>query len=297
MDQMTNKLALGLALASSALLAACRGEGGTAILANNGPVGFVRFINAIPDSGGQDWRFVDQVEGSPTTFNLSFSGVFPGATYQQTAVGTRHLRVFQAAFDQSYGDPSQASPAIVSTVFLDTTCAVAEGHPYSLSAVGSLKAKTAKMLIIDDAFTDPGTSIAVRVVNLGAAPSIDAYASPGGGTTTLPAALVTGLAQYVGSNFLPMATGALTLRANASGVTTLPAMVDAAAPPGVAGDKAANLTAVGGSTIAGSVFTAFIFPPATAGTRGALVVAGTCPTRCTTAGVVFAVDKYPPSGF
>ena len=77
---MTNKLALGLALAASALLAACRGEGGTAILADNGPVGFVRFVNAIPDSGGQDWRFVDQVEGSPATYNLSFRGVYPGAT-------------------------------------------------------------------------------------------------------------------------------------------------------------------------------------------------------------------------
>ena len=74
-------------------------------------------------------------------------------------------------------------------------------------------------------------------------------------------------------------------------------MVDATAPAGVAADKVNNLTAVGGSTIAGSDFTAFVFPAATAGTRGALVVAGTCPTRCATAGAVFAVDKYPPSGF
>jgi hypothetical protein len=297
MGQMTNKLGLALALAASATVAACRGDGATAIIANNGSVGFVRFINAIPDSGGQDWRFVDQVEGSPTTFNLTFRGIFPGAAYQLAATGARHLRIFQAAFDQSYGDPTQASPSIVSTVFIDTTFTIAEGHHYSLIAVGSLKSKTAKLLITDDAFTDPGASVAVRVVNLGAAPSIDAYASPTGGMAALPGALVSGLAQYAASNFFPMATGALTLRANANGVTTLPALVDAAAPAGVAADKANDLTAVGGSTIAGSVFTAFIFPPATAGTRGALVVAGTCPTKCATAGVVYAVDKYPPSGF
>src|ERR1700759_3200504 len=106
MDQMMKKLAFAVALASGAVLASCRGDGGTAILANNGAVAYVRFVNAIPDSGGQDWRFVDAVEGSPATFNLTFRGIFPGAAYQQAAVGTRHLRVFQAAFDQSYGDPT-----------------------------------------------------------------------------------------------------------------------------------------------------------------------------------------------
>src|SRR3954463_6727907 len=278
MGQMTNKLGVALALAASAFVGACRGDGGTAILANNGPVAFVRFVNAIPDSGAQDWRFVDQVEGSPATFALNFRGIFPGAAYQQAAVGTRHLRVFQAAFDQSYGDPAQASPSIVSTVFIDTTFALAEGHHYSLIAVGSLKLNTARLLITDDAFIDPGTGVAVRVVNLGVAPTIDAYASPTGGSAALPSALVSALAPYTPPNFLPRTTGALTLRANASGVTTVPTMVDAAAPAGAAADKANNHTAVGGSTIAGSVFTAFLFPPATPGTRGALVVAGTCPT-------------------
>jgi len=54
---------------------------------------------------------------------------------------------------------------------------------------------------------------------------------------------------------------------------------------------------LGGSTIAGTAFTAFLFPPAVTGSLAASVVAGTCPTRCATAGVVYAVDKYPPSGF
>jgi hypothetical protein len=74
-------------------------------------------------------------------------------------------------------------------------------------------------------------------------------------------------------------------------------MVDVAAPAGVAADRTANLTAIGGSTIAGSVFTAFIFPAAITGSLAANVVAATCPTRCTTPGIVFAVDRYPPSGF
>lgn len=294
---MIKQLAFGLVLAGSAVLAACGGDGGTAILANNGSVGYVRFVNAIPDSGAQDWRFVDRIEGSPTTLNMSFRGVFPGASYQQAGTGTRHLRVFQSAFDQSFADPTLSSPAIVSTVFVDTTFTINEGQHYTLIAVGSLKAKTAKLLILNDNYTDPGTSVAVRVVNVGAASSIDAYASATGGAAALPAPLVSNLAAYSASNYLPLTVGALDLRANASGTTTVPTMVDVLAPAGVAADKVNNLTAVGGSTIAGSVFTAFIFPPATTGTRGALVVGGTCPTRCTTAGAVFAVDRYPPSGF
>lgn len=294
---MMKKFVLGLALASGAVLAACRSDGGTAIIANNGSVAFIRFVNAIPDSGAQDWRFVDQVEGSPTTFNMAFRGVFPGASYQQASSGSRHLRVFQSAFDQSYNDPTQASPAITSTVFIDTVVTLTEGHHYSLIAVGSLKAKTAKLLVLDDAFTDPGANVAVRVVNLGAASAIDAYASAAGDPSALPAPLVSNLATYAASAWLPLATGALHLRTNAAGTTTVPTMLDATAPAGVAADQSNDLTAIGGSTIAGSAFTAFIFPPATAGTRGALKVAGTCPTSCTTAGAVFAVDKYPPSNF
>jgi hypothetical protein len=74
-------------------------------------------------------------------------------------------------------------------------------------------------------------------------------------------------------------------------------LIDATAPTGVAADKVLNLTAIGGSTIAGSAFTAFVFPPAVVGSLAANVVAGTCPTRCTTSGIIYAVDRYPPSGF
>src|SRR5262249_44126215 len=153
---------------------------------------------------------------------------------------------------------TQASPALVSTVFVDTVFTIAEGKHYTLAAVGSLKAKTAKLLILTDDYTDPGASVSVRVVNLGAATAIDAYAPATGATSTLPAPRVSNLAANAASAWLPLATGALAIRANAAGSTTLPAMVDAAAPAGVAADKVNNLTAIGGSTIAGSAFTVFI---------------------------------------
>lgn len=283
-------------IASVAGLSACSNDGSTVFTANNGPVAYIRFVNAIPDSGAQDWRFVDQVEGSPNALNLPFRGVFPGATYQQVSAGNRHLRVFQAAFDQGFTDPTQDSPAIVSTVFIDSTIAFTAGQHYSIIAQGSLKAKTAKFLIIPDNFTDPGNSVSIRVVNTGAG-TIDTYASATGGSAALPTAFATGIANGAASPWVTMATGAVAFRANASGTTTVPTMVDVTAPAGVAANKDLDQTAIGGTTIAGSVLTAFVFPAAVQGTRGALVLAGTCPTKCTTAGAVFAVDKFPPSGF
>jgi len=290
------KIAFGVACV--ALLAACSGEADKVFFAEPGHNAFVRFVNAIPDSGGQDWRFVDAVEGSPTTLNLTFRGIFPGASYQPATAGSRHLKIFQSALDLTFADPTKATPEIVSTVFLDSTFTLAEGSHYTIMAVGSLRSKTARFVILTDNYTDPGANISVRVVNAGAAPSLDVYASATGGSSALPASpLVAALATNAASPWSTSTPGALTLRANAAGSKTLPAMVDAAAPAGVAADKVLNLTAVGGSTIAGSAFTAFVFPAAVTGSLAANVVAGICPTRCNTPGVVFAVDKYPPSGF
>jgi len=286
------------AFACATALAACSGDASKIFLPDAGHPAFVRFVNAIPDSGSQDWRFVDQVEGSPTTLNLSFRGVFPGASYQSAASGQRHLRVFQSALDQTFADPTLTSTSIVSTVFADSTFTLTAGTHYTIAAVGSLRSKTAKLLILTDDYADPGSNISLRVVNLNAAPSLDVYASATGGSSALPTSpLVAALAAFAASPWTTSAPGPLALRANAAGSKNLPAMVDVTAPAGVAADRTLNLTAIGGSTIAGSAFTAFIFPAAVTGSLAANVIAATCPTRCTTAGMVFAVDKYPPSGF
>ena len=286
------------AFACVTALVGCSGDASKTFLASPGQNAYIRFVNAIPDSGGQDWRFVDQVEGSPTSLNLTFRGVFPGASYQAAAAGTRHLRVFQSSLDQTFTDPVLSGPAIVSVVFVDSTFNLTAGTHYTIAAVGSLRSKTAKLLILTDDYADPGSNISVRVVNLNAAPSLDVYASATGGSSALPSSpLVGSLAVYAASPWNSAAPGPLALRATAAGSKTLPALVDVTAPAGVAADRTLNLTAIGGSTIAGSAFTAFIFPSAATGSLAANVVAVTCPTRCPTPGMVFAVDKYPPSGF
>jgi len=292
-----NGFKIGLTLASIAALGACSADASKVIIANPGPLAYVRFINAIPDSGTQDWRFVDAVEGSPTTQGLTFRGIFPGASYQSATPGSRHLKVFQSSLDPLFSDPTKTTPEIVSTVFADSTFTLTAGTHYTIVTIGSLRSKTAKLLILTDNYTDPAANVGVRDVPL-SSKALDVSGSATGGSSTLPASpMVSALAAYTASPWTSMPPGALALRANATGSKTLPALIDATAPAGVPADKVLNLTAIGGSTIAGSAFTAFVFPAAVTGSPAAVVVAGTCPTRCPTTGIVFAVDKYPPSGF
>jgi hypothetical protein len=280
---------IGTALGCLAALGACRGDATAPVIAVQPPSAFVRFVDAVPDTGGMDWRFVDQVENTPTTFNLKFRGVFPGAGYQSLGAGSRHLTVFQAPIDLS--NPALSTPAIVSTVFFDTTFNFVAGQHYTIMAAGNIRAGSAtprKLVIFTDDFTDPGASVAVRTVNAGAASSIDIYGSATGGTSALASPLSSSLAQYTASKYTTMTPGPLALRAFTSGSSVFPAMIDAAAPTGVAADRVGNLTAVGGSTIAGSAFTTFFFPRS---------VLGSIATSFTTPGIVTAVDRYPPSGF
>jgi hypothetical protein len=269
-------LALAAAVAGSAALAGCGSDTG-AIAAPAVPLAYTRFIDAVADSGGMDWRFVDVLENSPTTFGLNFRGTFPGAGYQATGPGSRHLRLFQTSTDIN----------LTQKVLFDTTFNFVAGTHYSIVVAGNLRGGQAKMYILTDNFTDPGNSVAIRVFNAGAG-TVDVYASASGGTSPLPAAFAPGLGNFAATNYTTMPVGPLSLRAFAAGSTTFPAMVDVTAPAGLPADRGNNLTAVGGTTIAGSVLTAFIMPKS---------VAGSAATNFANPGIIYIVDKYPPSGF
>jgi uncharacterized protein DUF4397 len=273
-------------LAGAVTLAGC-GSDLSPTAATKSPLAFSRFVNAVADSGASDWRFIDAIENSPVAFGLNFRQTFPGAGYQATGAGSRHLRIFQTSTDIQQ----------TQKVLFDTTFTFDEGVHYTIVAAGNLRAGSAtpaKLYIIKDDFSDPGTSIAVRVLNAGAAPSADVYASASGGSTPLPSSpLTAGVAAFTASPYKTMSVGPLALRLTSSGSTSV--LVDAAAPAGAPADKANNLTAVGGSTQAGSAFTAIFFPAAVAGSRSAGSAA--CTTKCSTPGFVYIVDRYPPPGF
>jgi hypothetical protein len=286
-------LRLLLVLGAAALAAGCDSDGDVT-LADHGPTASIRFVNAVNDSGPQDWRFVDAIEDSPTQFGLAYRGVFPGAGYLPLAAGSRHLRIFQS---WNPGDPTTATPAVVTKVFFDTTFTFEEGAKYTIIAAGGLRSSAttkAKVYIIKDVLPEPGSSIALRTINLAAdAASVDLYtAAPAGTTPSL-----SGVAFGTASNYVTLST-APTVTATATAAGSKTSYASAAVPAGLPGDQLANLTPVGGTTQAGSVITAFVFAAAVTNTPPGFFSAN--PTNAAalrSAAIVYAVDKHPPRGW
>src|ERR1700737_2058009 len=133
------------------------------------PAGLVRFVNAVPDTGFMDFRFVDAVEGVPSTpfVNLGFRAGFDRA-YQRVNVGTHHIRVFMGSANVG---PSGSinDPAVVSTVMADTTFTFAQGVHYTFVFYGSARAGAQKFLILTDNLPTPASgNFSLRAANMNA---------------------------------------------------------------------------------------------------------------------------------
>ena len=84
---------IGLALAIASTLVGCDKESGP-FFAPQVPLAYVRFINAVPDTFSVDFRFIDQIEYSPTAILRPFRSF---TSYEGAAPGTRPLRVAMGA--------------------------------------------------------------------------------------------------------------------------------------------------------------------------------------------------------
>jgi hypothetical protein len=72
------------------------------------PAALVRFINAAPQPGAVDLRFIDRVESLPRFLEVGFRE-HSGAGYDRVIPGTRHLRVF----------PNNTDPTVAQTRLVD----------------------------------------------------------------------------------------------------------------------------------------------------------------------------------
>lgn len=268
------------------------GSSSDTTLVSPDPAALVRFVNAVPDTGFMDFRFVDAVEGVPSTpfVNLAFRAGFDRA-YQRVNVGTHHIRVFMGSANVG---PSGGinDPAVVSTVMGDTTFTFAQGVHYTFVFYGSARAGAQKFLIVtDDIAAPPSGNFNLRAANLNATAQ-DVYVN----SSTTPLTIVGGTPGFAnvaplsatpyasiavapaGSNYAVTAADAGT--ATPARSTVMPVGVAAVAEvPGVS----PALAAVAGSRI-GGVFTAYIFPASTAGSQAASFA---------NPGVVLQADKQP----
>ncbi len=280
-------LILGAAVGA---LAACSSDNTAPKLVTPGPHALIHIINAVPDTGALDFRFMDTVDGVPNVefVNLPFRGG-TNVGYQSVSPGSHKLRVFMDASNlNSAGLPND--PAIVSTVLGDTTFTFVDGTHYTFIFYGSARAKAQKFLILNDAFTIP-TGISVRAVNMNTA-AADFYLASGTATATTVtgtptfAALAPATASAYTAFAVASATSGYTLTATNAGTTTpvWSALMNpgSAAVAEVAGVSGA-LSALPGSRIAGSIFTGVLFPASTAGSKAASFAAP---------GVVLVPDRF-----
>jgi len=287
-------LLLGAALAA---VTACGSDSTSPKNITPGPAGFIRIINAVPDTGAQDFRFVDVVEGVPNVefANLAFREGTDRA-YQRVSVGTHHIRVFMSGSNKNAAG-LQNDPAIVSTVLGDTTFTFAEGVHYTFLWQGASRAGAQKFVITTDNFAAPASGqFTINVVNATAS-AADFYVASGTtavavGSTVTGTPTFSGVGPNAASSWTGLAvassSGNYTITATAAGSTTViasvvcPAGTPAVAEvPGVSG----ALQATAGCGIANSVLSSMLFAPS--------VIPSKAPQTLTTPAVVVIVAKQP----
>jgi hypothetical protein len=269
---------LGLVMVGALLASACDKDAGP-FLAPTVPLAYTRFINAIPDTVPVDFRYIDLLEYSPFAIQLQYRQFTP---YQGTAPGARQLRVFT-----NWGGDSVYLRH--TTVMLgEETPTFEAGKYYTLVATGfSRTGQTpgVRVQVFEDPIPDPGSNVAFRVVNLGAGMSAVDVGVTAASADAIPAATFSNVPYLGASQYVTRPTGNAWFRVTAAGGgTELVSGNGRQAPPGIVGDPLANLTTVGGSGQAGSVVTAYLFPPSVAGSRAPSI---------TTPSLVFVVDKHP----
>jgi len=258
-------------------IGACDESGTDAILAPSVQLAYVRFVNAVADTGATDWHYIDQIEFSPVMLGMPFRSFSP---YQGTAPGPRKLRIF----------PTSTDIAVTQQFFVDTTINYTAGLYYTVVHLGYTRTGQTPadglLILVDTIPTVTAGNIAVRSVHLGLGLlNQDVYALATAATPPSGTPFVANQAFRGTSGYLTRATGAMALRN--TNATTLTVTASATAPAGAAADVPNNLTAIGGSTIDGSAFTGFYFPRSVAGSAAPQTAAFLAPA------IVYLVDKNP----
>ncbi len=241
------------------------------------PIGALRFVNAVADTGAMDFRVIDVVGDAPQFLENTFRSATP---YQAVEAGSRHLKVFMT--------PSRTDTLVGSPTVWDTTFTFVAGTNYTVVMTGFARSGSTpamRMQILQDDPTAPAAGqIRLRAINLGSGlGAIDAFWRP----TAAPApgtGFATNLAFGGAGAYAPLDTAALRVAATATGTTT-PTLADVVGPAGVAGTPAAN--PIAGTRVAGSVLTAFFVPASVTGSAAPQGGAFAAPS------ILYVADRRP----
>lgn len=258
------------------------------------PTAGVRFIHAVPDTGALDFRAVDIVE------NTAFYGVAFRAGgqvfYKNARAGQRNFKIF---LTPNQNLPAAQQQAMANTVIQDINVTLEAGHLYTFILWGYARSGSTpamQLSILDDAPGDPGSQVALRLVNAGAGlGAIDGIqyargtaagtACPGGATPpTTPS--WTAVAALTASPYITTDPGTKCYRVTPTGNATA-LFTDALALAGAPPNLVTGHQALPGTTQAGSAVTGFVFPRSVLGSQA--------PQSLTTPGILFVWDRRPPN--
>ena len=261
------------------------------------PTAGVRFINAVPDTsggGGLDLRFVDLVENS-AAFGITFrnnpltaSGVTASSLIQYKAAqaGARHFRIF-------LNDTIQT---VAQTVLKDSTANLEAGHNYTFLLGGNARTGSGvgkmELKVLDENVADPGSNVALRVINTTGSAIDVSYYNQGSTVPTTPAWANVG--PYSISSYKTVSPNKIMFHVTpAGGTTTL--FSDALAIIGEPVGTSTNGCTVGvdcdvtpGTTVPGSAVTLIVFPASVAGAKTPQTTAFKVPASS------FMWDRRPP---
>jgi hypothetical protein len=220
------------------------------------------------------------VENS-TFYNVGFRGTSL-LFYKNARAGSRHFRIF---LSPDLALSAEQQQAMASTVVKDTTVTLEAGHRYTFILWGFARPGSnpgMRLEMIDDNPADPGTAVALRLVNAGAGlGAIDGrFYTTGGTPPTAPSWAA--VPELSASAYVSTPPGSIRYNVRpAGGATNL--FSDVTALAGVA--ATVDLEAQPGTTIAGSAVSGFVFPPSVAGSKAA---------SFSSAGIIFVWDRRPP---
>jgi hypothetical protein len=217
---------------------------------------YVRYINAVPDTGLLDFKFVDKVEGSAWYDLQQFRGV---TNYQAVDAGARHVKVFNGANSLPMNEPSY-----VTAFHVDTTITFEANKYYTVLHVGNARGKQSYLRVLEDPRPSVASGqIGVRAINAAVGVgAVDVYAAAATSGTVSGAPLFPAVAYPSSTDYSMRATGTLVFQVAAPGNTTT--LAQNTAPAGAAAATSSQSQQAGYS-IGGSLLTAFIFPRSVAG--------------------------------